>query len=154
VSDVFTPAKRSEVMSRIRSFGNQGTELRMVQLMREFAITGWRRHVKVAVGQVKKAATGKLTPLSVRPDFVFRSQRVAVFIDGCFWHGCPRHATRPRQNRPFWDAKFARNKARDRAVTRGLRKQGWSVLRIWECALTLKRAPATLRRLQRALGVV
>ena len=90
--------------------------------------------------------------LRVRPDFVFRSERVAVFVDGCFWHGCPRHATRPVGNRKFWDAKLARNKARDREVSRALRRAGWTVLRIWECALTKKRQAATMARLVRVMG--
>jgi len=140
MTDVFTKAKRSEVMSLIRSRGNKGTELKLISLMQEQGITGWRRHVKLTAAS-----------LSVRPDFVFRPKRVAVFVDGCFWHGCPRHATRPKQNRAFWDAKIARNRARDRKVSRALRAAGWSVLRIWECALTVKRAPATMARLARAV---
>lgn len=154
--DVFTREKRSEVMSLIRSRGNKGTEMKLVTLMRGQGITGWRRHARlkagVKPGTGKPAKPGPKDRLMVRPDFVFRAERVAVFVDGCFWHGCPRHGTRPRQNRKFWDAKIARNKKRDRAVARGLRAAGWSVLRIWECALTIKRAPATLARLERALG--
>jgi DNA mismatch endonuclease, patch repair protein len=218
--DVFSPAKRSEVMSRIRSTGNAATELRLVALLRAAGITGWRRHVPLPLGLVpasrsssasssdssspgyrspksaagpglrssKRAggpglrssqseggpglrssqseggsAKGKAKArttsasttqrrLRVRPDFIFRAQRVAVFVDGCFWHGCPRHGTRPRQNRKFWDEKIARNRARDRLVTRRLRQRGWTVLRLWECALSPKRHPATLARLRRALG--
>lgn len=144
--DVFTPEKRSEVMSLIRSTGNKGTELKLITLMRGLGITGWRRHVLLKAG-----GTGRKALVKVKPDFVFRAQRVAVFVDGCFWHGCPRHGTRPRQNRKFWDAKIARNIARDRKVARALRAELWSVLRIWECALTKKRAPATMARLGRAL---
>lgn len=152
----FTQAKRSEVMSRIRSRGNRSTEGRLVALMKEAGITGGRRQVELVVKQArgakaKVAAVEKVKPLKVRPDFVFRRERVVVFVDGCFRHGCPRHATRPKQNRKFWDAKIAGNKARDARVTRGLRKAGWKVLRIWECALTVKRRPATLNRLRRAL---
>ena len=161
--DVFSKAKRSEVMSRIRSTGNKDTEQKLAGLMRAAGITGWRRQVKLRVktwrseksrskqGDSAKVYAGKA--LQVRPDFVFRAERVAVFVDGCFWHGCPRHATRPIQNRAFWDAKLARNKARDRAVTRGLKKAGWTVLRIWECALAVKRSPATLRRIEQALEI-
>ena len=145
--DIFTKARRSEVMALIRSTGNRATELRLVALMREQGITGWRRHLMLKAG-----GTGAKTLVKVRPDFVFRAARVAVFVDGCFWHGCPRHATRPRQNRTFWDAKIARNQARDRKVSRALRAAGWSVLRVWECALTKKRAGATMTRLQRAIG--
>ena len=135
MADIFTRAKRSEVMSLIRSRGNRGTELRLIALMRAHGITGWRRNASVF---------GK-------PDFVFRAARLAVFVDGCFWHVCPRHATMPRNNRAFWTAKLTRNTARDREVTRTLRKTGWRVLRVWECALSAKRAAATVRRIARAL---
>lgn len=144
--DVFTKAKRSEVMSRIRSHGNTATELRLAGLMREAGIKGWRRQLALPIHV--QHSKGR-----VRPDFVFRQERTAIFVDGCFWHGCPRHATRPQQNREFWDAKITRNQARDRRVTRALRKAGWSVLHIWECALTKKRQAGTLARLQRALLV-
>ncbi|MDZ4403015.1 very short patch repair endonuclease [Prosthecobacter sp.] len=144
--DVFTKAKRSEVMSCIRSHGNAATELRLVKWMREAGITGWRRQLSLSV----KAS--KIKRFKVRPDFVFRRERVAVFVDGCFWHACPRHATRPKQNRKFWDAKIERNQKRDLLVTRELRKAGWTVLRLWECALTKKRQASTLARLRRVLG--
>lgn len=148
--DVFTPEKRSEVMSLIRSTGNKGTELKLVTLMRGLGIKGWRRHVRLQAGARKSSGS---QPLTVRPDFVFRAEKVVVFVDGCFWHGCPRHGTQPRQNRKFWLAKITRNQARDRKVARGLRAKGWKVLRIWECALTKKRAPATMARLVRSLEV-
>ncbi len=124
-------------MSLIRSRGNRATELRLIALMREHGITGWRRNAKVF---------GK-------PDFVFRRERVAVFVDGCFWHGCPRHATMPANNRAFWKAKLTRNAQRDREVTRALRASGWTVLRIWECALSRSRAKCTVARIVRALAV-
>ena len=136
MADIFTTAKRSKVMSRIRSRGNRATELRLIALMRAHGITGWRRNAR----------------LFGMPDFVFRAARLAVFVDGCFWHACPRHATMPRSNRVFWKAKLTRNVARDREVTRTLRKAGWRVLRIWECALNTKRAAATIRRMVRALA--
>ncbi|HQL96452.1 MAG TPA: very short patch repair endonuclease [Candidatus Hydrogenedentes bacterium] len=134
MTDVFTKEKRSEVMSRIRSRGNVRTELRLIEIMRGAGITGWRR------GQ----------PVLGRPDFVFRRERVAVFVDGCFWHGCPKCYRRPKSNRKFWDAKAARNRARDAEVTRALRRAGWTVVRIWEHAL---RHPGRIVwRLGRALG--
>ena len=123
-------------MALIRSRGNKATELRMIALFCEYGITGWRRNARVF---------GK-------PDFVFRVAKVAVFVDGCFWHGCPRHATMPGNNRAFWKAKLARNAARDREVTRTLRKAGWRVLRVWECALTRKRAGSTAARISQAMG--
>ncbi|MEQ1859800.1 MAG: very short patch repair endonuclease [Chthoniobacteraceae bacterium] len=134
--DVFTPAKRSAVMAAIRGSGNRDTELRMMALFRANGITGWRRNARVF---------GK-------PDFVFRAVKVAVFVDGCFWHGCPRHATKPATRAEWWAAKLARNALRDREVTRTLRKDGWRVLRVWECELTAKRQAATVRRVARALG--
>lgn len=133
MSDIFTPEKRSEVMARIRSHGNRGTELVLARLLRAQGLTGWRRGQK----------------LPGRPDFVFRRERVCVFVDGCFWHGCPRHATWPQQNGAFWREKILRNRARDRRVTRELRAAGWSVVRIWEHAL--KKPGPALARLRRAL---
>lgn len=135
MADVFTKAKRSAVMSLIRSRGNRATELRLIALMREHGITGWRRNA----------------PVFGKPDFVFRHERVAVFVDGCFWHGCPRHATKPANNRAFWQAKLARNAERDREVTRELRKAGWRVVRVWECALTRARRTRTAARIARSL---
>lgn len=134
MSDIFTKAKRSQVMAAVRGRGNRSTEGAVVALLRRHGITGWRRHQGV-LG---------------RPDFVFRREKVAVFVDGCFWHGCPRHGTMPVRNRGFWRAKLERNMARDRRVTRRLRREGWSVVRIWEHDL-LKRGEVCVRRICRAL---
>jgi DNA mismatch endonuclease (patch repair protein) len=114
--DVFTKEKRSEVMSHIRGKGNKDTELALARLMREQGIKGWRRHV----------------PITGRPDFVFRTERVAVFVDGCFWHQCPKHSNTPANNREFWKKKLGANVERDRVVTSTLASKGWTVLRIWE----------------------
>jgi DNA mismatch endonuclease, patch repair protein len=133
--DLWSIQKRSEVMSRIRSKGNRETELRMMALFKAAGITGWRRH----------------WPLPGKPDFVFRREKVVVFVDGCFWHGCPRHARRPGQNQEYWDAKMLRNKKRDRDVTRDLRKRGWQVLRVWAHDLTRARQTRCLARIRRAL---
>ena len=134
--DVFSKAKRSEVMSHIRGHGNKDTELALVRVFRQHRVTGWRRH---------QAVFGK-------PDFVFPKLRLAVFVDGCFWHGCPRHETKPRHNAAFWGKKFARNKARDRLVTRTLRQSGWRVLRIWEHELARRNEARLVSRLRRILG--
>lgn len=67
-----------------------------------------------------------------RPDVVFTRARVAVFVDGCFWHGCPEHGTMPRANRAFWSKKLADNARRDRAQTDALERAGWRVVRVWE----------------------
>jgi len=134
--DFFTQVERSKLMSRIRSHGNFGTELRFIALMKAAEITGWRRHYN----------------LQGKPDFVFLKLKVAVFIDGCFWHGCARcYKTGPKSNAAFWMEKFTRNKKRDLLVTRMLRSKDWRVLRIWEHELSRKNEARLLRRIQHAL---
>ena len=136
--DVFDSVKRSAVMARIRGSGNKDTELRMIGLLRDQRLTGWRRNRDVF---------GK-------PDFVFRRERLAVFVDGCFWHrhrGCKFSYT-PKSRIEFWLPKFQRNVARDRLVTRTLRRAGWRVVRIWECDLTPSRHGRVIRRLRGALA--
>jgi len=121
MADVFTPEVRSAVMSRIRSRDNCRTELRLVSLFRRNQITGWRRQIEV---------TGK-------PDFGFRRLKVAVFVDGCFWHrhkNC-RWAYVPKTRQSYWRRKFRANVVRDKSVNLQLRKAGWKVIRIWECEL-------------------
>jgi DNA mismatch endonuclease, patch repair protein len=117
--DVFTKAKRSQVMAGIRSKGNRTTELKLAAMLRAAGVTGWRRH---------QALPGS-------PDFVFRRQRLAIFVDGCFWHGCRWHCRMPKSRGGYWNPKIERNKARDKAVRRRLRQRGWRTLRIWEHSL-------------------
>ena len=104
-------------------------------MLRKNRIIGWRRHL----------------PLPGKPDFAFPEHKVAVFVDGCFWHGCPKCYTRPRTNRKFWDKKREDNMARDKRVNRQLRRQGWKVIRIWQHSL--KKSPGVcLNRIRRALA--
>ena len=131
MTDLLSHKKRSEIMSRIRSCGNRATELRLIAIFRKFKITGWRRGQRL---------TGK-------PDFVFRKQRVVVFVDGCFWHDCPQHGSKPKTNATFWSQKLIANKIRDKWVTNMLRRQGWRVLRIWEHELAGRRESNLLARL-------
>ncbi|HTH46183.1 MAG TPA: very short patch repair endonuclease [Candidatus Limnocylindria bacterium] len=141
MADIFSKAKRSDVMSRIRSRGNAATELALVRVFRTQGMTGWRRHLEVRVPVGKAGTAGKaVRPFRVRPDFVFPRLRLALFVDGCFWHGCPQHGTKPRGNAAFWRKKFAANRARDLRVTRMLRRHGWRVLRIWEHELKWPKA--------------
>jgi len=139
MADVFTKAKRSEVMARIRGRGNKDTELALLSLFRRNHVSGWRRN----------------RPVFGKPDFVFPKHRIALFVDGCFWHGCPLHATKPRNNAAFWRRKLAANKARDKRATRTLRRTGWQVLRIWEHELAkapqrcVEKVAALLVRCQR-----
>ena len=119
MTDCFKPEKRSRIMSRIRSSGNYTTELRFLRLMREYKIAGWRRRSK----------------LPGRPDFVFTKCKVAVFVDGDFWHGNPRKFRVPKSNRDYWEQKILGNRKRDREVNKELKRMGWRVLRIWESSL-------------------
>jgi DNA mismatch endonuclease, patch repair protein len=68
----------------------------------------------------------------VRPDIAFTARRVAVFVDGCFWHACPQHGTRPAANTWYWEPKLAKNVQRDRAADAALAAAGWAVVRVWE----------------------
>jgi DNA mismatch endonuclease (patch repair protein) len=68
----------------------------------------------------------------IRPDIVFTRRRIAVFIDGCFWHGCPEHGSQPQANAEYWGSKLRRNHERDEEADRLLAEAGWKVLRIWE----------------------
>ncbi len=133
MSDVFTKAKRSQVMACIRGRGNKDTEVALARLLRRHKISGWRRH---------HGGFGK-------PDFTFHKARLVVFVDGCFWHSCPKHATKPKNNGLFWRKKLAANRARDLIVNRTLRRAGWRVLRIWEHDLTAKRQARLAVRLRK-----
>lgn len=135
MTDIFSPKQRSRIMALVRGKGNGATELAAISLFRRHNIRGWRRHVRL---------TGK-------PDFVFRKHRLIIFVDGCFWHGCPKHSSQPASNRVFWKRKLLRNKKRDRVVTRQLRKLGWRVLRIWQHELIKRNEKRCLIRIGRAL---
>jgi DNA mismatch endonuclease, patch repair protein len=119
----FGGLSRSALMSRIRSSQNATTELRFLALLRAMRIKGWRRNY----------------PLTGKPDFTFPRSKLAVFIDGCFWHGhdCGRNLI-PKHNALAWKAKIARNKMRDLIVKRELKRRGWKIIRIWECTLRKK----------------
>jgi DNA mismatch endonuclease (patch repair protein) len=81
------------------------------------------------------------------PDFTFPKEKLAVFVDGCFWHGCSIHGNKPKSNRDYWERKLSRNRKRDRRVTRELRKSGWRVIRVWEHSLNdTSKVVARIRR--------
>ncbi len=149
MADIFTKRKRSAVMSAIRSRGNAATELRLITVFRAHGITGWRRGASLQW----KVEGLKLKKFRVRPDFVFRACQLTVFVDGCFWHGCPLHATRPKTNAKFWRKKISANRTRDRLVTRTLRAHGWNVLRIWEHELKRANEKRLERRILTALAL-
>jgi DNA mismatch endonuclease, patch repair protein len=116
MADMFSPKRRSEIMSRIKSRENQATELRLMRVFRKFGIRGWRRRASMFGS----------------PDFIFPTVQLAVFVDGCFWHGCPIHGSVPATNQMFWRNKLSRNKKRDKVVGQKLKNSGWRVVRIWQ----------------------
>ena len=103
-------------MSRVCSSGNKATEKRLIKIFRENKIKGWRRKC----------------PLPGKPDFVFPKERIAVFVDGCFWHGCPLHYSAPATRKKFWKDKLRRNVLRDLEADDELSSQGWIIYRIWQ----------------------
>jgi DNA mismatch endonuclease, patch repair protein len=119
-----TTPTRSRNMQAIRSQNNASTERRIRAHLVRVGINGWR-----------------IRPVGLPgcPDFVFPAKKIALFIDGCFWHSCPRCGHIPKSNIEYWKAKLARNKSRDRAVNRELRSRGLTVIRLWECEV--KRNP-------------
>lgn len=130
-----TTPERSRLMSRIRGRKNKSTELRLVAILRANKLRGWRRH----------------QPLAGSPDFAFTDAKVAIFVDGCFWHGCPKCYKPPASNAMFWAEKVAYNRVRDRRISRHLRSRGWSVLRVWEHSLT-RNPSAVVSRIRTALN--
>ncbi|MGA3238633.1 MAG: very short patch repair endonuclease [Bryobacteraceae bacterium] len=129
--DHVSGAVRSKIMAAVRSRGNTTTELPLSKLLWEAGMRGYRKH----------------WPVAGRPDFAWPGRKVAVFVDGCFWHGCACKYL-PRTNTEFWRNKIEANKRRDRSVVRSLRRDGWTVIRVKECAV---RKSATLARIVRAV---
>ncbi|MCX5734950.1 MAG: very short patch repair endonuclease [candidate division NC10 bacterium] len=132
--DTFSPAQRSWIMAQVRSSRNRTTEQSLVGVFRCHRMTGWRRNFC----------------LFGKPDFVFPNHRLAIFVDGCFWHGHPTKCRLPKSNRDYWTKKILRNVTRDREVSRTLRKMGWRVLRIWEDSVM---TAETIGRLRKALSI-
>ena len=115
--DRITKQQRSKNMAAVRSRGNASTELALAKIFRKEKIIGWSRHKKIH---------------GIRPDFVFPKRKLAVFVHGCFWHGCRLHRNIPSSNVKFWREKIAVNKRRDARATGCLQASGWKVLRFWE----------------------
>lgn len=115
-----TSAIRSRIMGAIRGTGNKSTERRLRGMLAQAGIKGWFVQPQNLPGN---------------PDFYFPRARLAVFVDGCFWHGCPRCSRSPKTRARFWRAKIERNKFRDRRTNRRLGALGIRTVRLWECAL-------------------
>lgn len=119
--DTVSPEIRSVVMAQVRSQRNRSTEWRLRAYLVRAGVRGWR-----------------LTPHDIRgkPDLAFQDQRLLLFVDGCYWHGCPKCYRRPSSHTDYWDAKVRGNRARDRKTAAQLKRDGWRVLRIWEHQLS------------------
>lgn len=114
--DTVSAQERSRIMAKVKARGNKSTELKLIKIFKEYSIKGWRRNYSL-IG---------------KPDFVFPKPRLAIFVDGCFWHGCQEHCRIPESNRDYWVAKINKNKKRDRLISKELRRKNWNVIRVWE----------------------
>jgi DNA mismatch endonuclease, patch repair protein len=128
MADVFSKSQRSEIMRAVKSRGNKSTELKLIEIFKNHGIRGWRRSYK----------------LFGNPDFVFPKRRIAIFVDGCFWHGHNCRNTKPAANADYWNKKIERNINRDILVSQTLTEKGWKVLRIWECHIKKNSLPSDL----------
>ena len=135
MADIFDKSKRSNIMQKVRSKNNKSTELKVIDLFKQNNITGWRRNYKV----------------KGHPDFVFLNKKVAIFVDGCFWHGHDCRNTRPSDNAEYWKNKRERNISHDKQITNLFESRNWTVLRIWECELKKSNQQQTLDRILKAL---
>ncbi len=131
--DQFTKEKRSEIMRSVR---NQDTAPE-IRLRRALWKAGLRYRIRKRVEKAK-------------PDLAFLGKRLLVFVDGCFWHGCPRHYTKPAENAAFWVAKIEKNRARDARNNQMLEAKGWKVVRVWECEVE-KELDRVVDEIQRCL---
>ena len=120
MADKHSKIIRSKNMSAIKGKGNKSTELKFLKLLNDNKITGWLRHYKYAPGT---------------PDFVFRKQKISVFIDGCYWHKCPDCFIIPKSNTEFWMKKINANVDRDKRNNVLSLKKKWKVFRVRECKL-------------------
>lgn len=120
MTDVLTPKQRSRCMAR-----NKGRDTKLEVALRKLC---WALGLRY---RIRSSLFGK-------PDFFFPKQKVAVFVDGCFWHGCPEHYKTPSTRKEFWKKKLDANRARDALVTHTLTSEGWRVVRIWEHQLKTK----------------
>lgn len=118
------PEKRARTMSSIRGKNNRSTELRLRMAFVKAGVRGWRLHPEELPG---------------RPDFYFEKAKIAIFVDGCYWHGCPKCGHIPKTRTAFWEAKIKRNQERDEMKNLELRKLGTKSLRIWEHELKSKK---------------
>ena len=136
MADVFDAENRSDIMRQVKSKKNKSTELRLIEIFKQNEIIGWRRNY----------------PVKGHPDFVFPKKKIAVFVDGCFWHGHDCRNTRPADHQEYWQKKRERNMKRDKEATAMFEARGWTVVRIWECELKKKNEIYLVRRLKQVFS--
>ena len=127
--DTVNSKERSRIMAQVRASGNKSTELALLRILKNKGLKGWRRNSTI-IG---------------KPDFIFPKIKIALFIDGCFWHGCREHCRMPNSNQKYWVNKIHKNKLRDKHVKKELKGKGWMVIRIWEHEIG---KPSTIRKLK------
>jgi len=125
MTDNLSPENRKKTMRAVKGKDTR-LERRLFSMLARMGFRGWKRNSAQVFG---------------KPDVIFPDERVAIFVDGCFWHGCP-HCKRklPRTNRTYWERKIERNVKLARAHNRRLRKADWTVIRIWEHEMSSKAA--------------
>lgn len=127
-----TPARKAGAGSTGQSSGNLSA-WGVANSSKDSAVErAVRSSVHRAGYRFRKHVELRLATRRIRVDLLFRSARVAVFVDGCFWHSCPDHGGRPRSDERYWPQKLRRNVERDRAVDAALQAAGWRVVRLWE----------------------
>ena len=132
MADIFEKEKRSKIMSAVHSKQNKSTEMKLIKIFKGNGIVGWRRNYKV----------------KGHPDFVFPDKKIAIFVDGCFWHGHDCRNTRPADNAEYWQKKRERNMRHDKEITALFENRGWTVIRIWECELKKKNFETLKKKLK------
>jgi DNA mismatch endonuclease (patch repair protein) len=131
--DTLTATDRSTLMAKVRSKNNRSTELRVQAALISNKIKGWKKHPDTITG---------------KPDFYFPRRKLVLFVDGCFWHACPRCGRLPKSNVAFWRKKIDSNRKRDAKTRKLLRARGYHVFRLWEHEL---RTSYWIKRLLRQL---
>ena len=131
MADSINKKERSALMAKVRSKGNRSTEGKVEAALKGARVKGWKKHPEDVPGC---------------PDFHFPKSRLAVFVDGCFWHACPKCGRLPSSNAEYWTLKIDSNRRRDNRIRRQLRREGFHVMRIWEHEL---KGGAWIGRLER-----
>jgi DNA mismatch endonuclease (patch repair protein) len=135
MADSISPKERSALMAKVRSTGNLSTEGKVEAALKKACIKGWKKHPKDIPGH---------------PDFYFPKAKLVVFVDGCFWHACPRCGRLPSSNAEYWTPKIDSNRRRDNRTRRQLQARGFHVMRIWEHEV---KCASWLQRLERMVDV-